>query len=498
MTYCNIALVALPRQDLIRPPAALSVLAGICEHAGVEYSVWDFNLWLKKHCDNQTWDVIDANWSKIDSQHDTDQDWFHTFKHLLDQYTDQILSSNVDMICISVFSMWSAHCAWEMIHNIRSKSNIKITIGGTGITTKFPINQSDPMCEILLRNQLIDFYIHGEGEVNFLNLLQGNTDCPGINNLELVQINDLNSLPKSSYKKIKPEDYFFLGEPSLSINGSRGCVRACTYCDVAHYWPSFRFKDGIDLANELYDAWKQTGVKSFEFSDSLINGSIREFRKLNKQLLKLKQQDCNFDVKYKGQFICRDAKQFKEQDYKDMADAGCDYLYVGVETFSESVRMSMDKKFDNNALDFHLAMTAKYGIPNVFLMIVGYPTETLDDHKLNLLALEKYQRYALAGVIEMITFGFTTGILDHTPLQNLKDELLIEDEFENFANDSNWVSLKNPSLTFKERVRRWVELTEAADQLGYKQPRIDSIVRRLEQILELTKNKNKKIKIEIF
>lgn len=497
MTYRNVALVTLPKQDLIRPPAALSVLAGVCEYANVEYSIWDFNLWLKKHCHDSVWDSIDSNWSKIDSMQATDQPWFQTFKTLLDQYTDQIINSGADMICISVFTLWSAHCAWEMIHSIRSKSQIKILVGGTGITARFPNGSTEPLCETLLKQNLIDFYILGEGEINFLNLLQGTTNLPGINNLELVQIEDLNSLPKSSYKKIKPQDYYFLGEPSLSINGSRGCVRSCTYCDVAHYWPSFRFKDGILLANEIYDAWKETGVKSFEFSDSLINGSIREFRKLNKQLLKLRDQDPNFDIRYKGQFICRDANQFKEQDYMEMAQAGCDYLYVGVETFSESVRISMDKKFGNAALDFHLLMSAKYGIPNVFLMIVGYPTETKHDHELNLQGLKKYQHYALAGVIEMITFGFTTSILNHTPLFYQKDQMEIVPEFENFVSESNWISLKNPDLTFTERVRRWIELTEAADQLGYQQPRINAITDRLEQILKLTKNKSKKIKIEV-
>lgn len=497
MTYRNVALVTLPRQDVIRPPAALSVLAGVCEHVGVEYSIWDFNLWLKKCCDSAAWDAIDANWTKIDSRQATDQEWFDTFRSLLDQYTDRILAANVDMICISVFTNWSAHCAWEMIHNIRSKSNVKILIGGTGVTAKFPAGTLEPMCEVLLKKQLIDFYIYGEGELNFSRLLNGDTNHPGINNLELVQINDLNAMPSPSYKKIKPQEYFFLGEPSLSINGSRGCVRACTYCDVAHYWPSFRFKDGEILANELYHAWKETGVKSFEFSDSLINGSIKEFRKLNRQLLHLRQQDPDFDIRYKGQFICRDARQFKEQDYKDMADAGCDYLYVGVETFSESVRMSMDKKFDNHALDFHLAMTAKYGIPNVFLMIVGYPTETQHDHELNLQGLAKYQHYALAGIIEMITFGFTTAILDHTPLFDLKQEMEIVPEFDEFANESNWISLKNPGLTFRERVRRWIELTETADSLGYQQPRINAITGRLEQILKITKNKKIRINTNV-
>lgn len=493
MTYRTAALVSLPRQDLLRPPAALPVLAAVCEQVGVDYTVWDFNLWLKKHCDADAWDRIDNNWIKIDSNQD--QDTLDAFRILLNQYVDLILDSKPELISISVFTSWSAHCAWEMIQAIRQRSQVPIVIGGTGVTTKLPWLSSKPLCEILLEQKLIDYYVYGEGEYNFRNILTGTTSAPGINNLDQQQIQDLNSLPFPSYAKINPKDYFYIQQPSVTVNGSRGCVRACTYCDVAHYWPNFRFKDGTRLADELYHIWQNTGVKDFEFSDSLINGSVREFRKLNRRLIELQKQDADFVITYKGQFICRAPEQFKEQDYQDMAHAGCNYLYVGVETFSDKVRHSMDKKFDQRALEFHLKMTAKYGIPNVFLMIVGYPTETQEDHKLNLNGLRQYQEYALSGVIEMITFGFTTSILEHTPLYHQQQLLEIHAEFEDFNSESNWVSLQNPMLTFRERVRRWVELTETADKLGYKQPRIGSIASRLEQILNITKTKKPSIQI---
>jgi len=496
MKYKSVSLVSLPRQDLIRPPAALPVLAGVCEHAQVDYTIWDFNLWLKKNCDQDVWESIDANWMKIDGLQNCDQHWFTVFRQLLDQYVTILLDTSPDLICISVFTNWSAHCAWEFIHAVRSKSSVEIVIGGTGITTVFPHTQSEPMCDMLLDQKLIDFYIYGEGEINFLNLLNGSTEHKGINNTNSLQIELLDSLPPPSYKKINANDYMHLGEPSLMINGSRGCVRACSYCNVAHYWPSFRYRSGASLADEIYQTWKQTGVKNFEFSDSLINGSIKQFRNLNARLIELRHQDANFDISYKGQFICRDSNSFKEKDYQDMADAGCDYLYVGVETFSESVRLSMDKKFDNRALDFHLAMTAKYGIPNVLLMIVGYPTETQHDHQLNLQGLVKYQKYSKAGIIKLITFGLTTNVLEHTPLYFQQDELGIVPEFEDFKSTTNWVSLNNPTLTFKERVKRWIELTETADQLGYRQPRIYPIVERLVQVLDITSNKKSVIPIK--
>lgn len=488
--FNNVALVSLPRQDLIRPPAALPVLAGLCEHAGVDYSIWDFNIWLRNHCNDTLWDQIDSNWMKVDSYAAETEPWFSEFTAKLNVYIDQLLASRPDLVAISVFTAWSAHAALSMIKLIRQRSTVKIVIGGTGIVTRISFANDQHFCEYLLQQNLIDYYIFGEGEENFVRLLNGVTTSPGINNTELVQIKDLDSVPLSSYKKIDISQYHYQGTHSVMINGSRGCVRACTYCDVARYWPKFRFKSGNLLADEIFNTWRTIGVTSFEFSDSLINGSLREFRAMNRRLIELAQQHSEFKIEYKGQFICRDQKQFKESDYAEMKAAGCNYLYVGVETFSDAVRMSMDKKFDNDALDFHLQMSAKYGIPNVFLMIVGYPTETEHDHQLNLDGLYRYQRYSQAGVIEMITFGFTTDILEHTPLYEQKELLNIVDEFDDFNRLSNWISLKNPKLNYRERVRRWVELVETAYHLGYYQPRTNAVIQRLQQMLEITKHKS--------
>jgi radical SAM superfamily enzyme YgiQ (UPF0313 family) len=172
-----------------------------------------------------------------------------------------------------------------------------------------------------------------------------------------------------------------------------------------------------------------------------------------------------------------------------MKQAGCNYLYVGVETFSDRVRYEMDKKFTNEDLEFHLRMCGQYHIPNAFLMITGYPTETDEDHSLNIAGLKKYQKYAQAGIINLITFGYTTAILENTPLERMQNQLGIVKEFEDLDRQQNWVSLKNPKLTFKERVRRWVEVVELANQLSYNQPRLDTAVSMLKETLMITKTK---------
>ena len=490
----KVALISMPRQDLLRPPAAIPILAAACEELTVDYEFYDLNLWLYKNMDLTYWQKLDDNWIKFNSTVDRDQEYFQLFLQKLEQFIDLVLDDGINFFVISVFTNWSAHCTLELVKALNERAcrdQLTIVIGGTGIQASIDniVKEDAILCEWLLKNKLIDYYLYGEGEKIFRELLKGNHAEPGINNYNTLQIENLDQYPYPSYKKVDPFQYNYISWPELAINGSRGCVRNCTYCDVARYWPKYRFRSGENLANELYHTWKTTNIHSFEFTDSLINGSLREFRNLNKTLIKLQQQDPEFHISYKGQFICRSQGQFNEQDYREMKQAGCNYLYVGVETFSEHIRYDMDKKFNNDDLDFHLTMCGKYNIPNAFLMITGYPTETLEDHRLNLEGLKKYQTYALAGIINLITFGYTTSILEHTPLERMTQQLKITKEFEDFNKQLNWISLKNPSLTFRERVRRWVELVELANQLSYNQPRIDTAVATLKETLTITKTK---------
>jgi radical SAM superfamily enzyme YgiQ (UPF0313 family) len=242
------------------------------------------------------------------------------------------------------------------------------------------------------------------------------------------------------------------------------------------------------MAQELLKIWKETGVNRFDFSDSLINGSMKSFRQFNKELIRLRQEYPGFDPSYKGQFICRPQSQLKEQDYKEMAQAGGETLVVGIESFSDAVRTHMKKKFSNESIDWHFEMCAKYNIKNVLLLLSGYVTETLEDHNQTLEYLHKYQVYALSRTIYAINIEvgglmFTTG----TPLYDMKDELgVVYLPTSNQTDYANWISGKNPTLTPRERLRRGVEIVLKAYSLGYKvlhfNQKADDALQRLKKI----------------
>lgn len=483
--YKKVILVALPKQDLLRPPGALPILAAACEEFNIDYEIADFNLWLHNNTDPATWQRINDNWDSVDPLSSAAEPYYQIFKDKLNEFVNLINKQEPDLVAISIFADNGGACALELIKQLNKNKSFDIAIGGTGIRARLPAIEYQELCVNLLEQKQIDYYLFGEGEVIFRKLLVKDTIQPGINNFNSVQLDELDAFPFPSYQKINPRNYKFINNPEVIVTGSRGCVRKCTYCDVAKYWPKFRYRGGVNIANELYHYYKFTGIQHFEFSDSLINGSLKQFREMNLAILELRRQDPDFKISYKGQFICRDYKQMKETDYANMKSAGCDYIYVGVESFSDPVRYAMDKKFNNKDLDYHLRMCGRYGIANSFLMLVGYPTETIEDHQQNLLTLKKYQHYAQSGVIEMIVFGYTASVLEDTPLFYMQDELHIVPEFDSVSkfDSSNWVSLSNPTLTLKERIRRWVELTETATNLGYRMPRNQHYISRFVDLL---------------
>jgi radical SAM superfamily enzyme YgiQ (UPF0313 family) len=487
--YKKIVIVSLPKQDLVRPPGALSILARACEDVGCDYEIRDFNLWLYKNTDRHVWHQINDNWDSVDPLDARGKDFYKIFNAQLEKFVSTIMLDQPDLIAISVFADNGSSCAVELINQLNQQPNrgsFDIAIGGTGIRARLPKYDYQELCGALLSDKSIDYYLFGEGEITFRKLLQKQTVYAGINNFDIDQIEDLDQFGLPSYSKINPMEYDYLVYPEVIVTGSRGCVRKCTYCDVAKYWPKFRYRSGRRIADELYYHYKNTGVSHFEFSDSLINGSLKQFREMNLAIIEYQKQDPNFRISYKGQYICRDFKQLKEHDYANMKAAGCDYIYVGVESFSDSVRHDMDKKFNNVDLDQHLIMCGKYGIANSFLMLVGYPTETQEDHETNLATLRKYQHYAQAGVIEMIVFGYTAGILEDTPLFHQQEQLSVVPEYDASLGlgSANWVSLDNPTLTLRERIRRWIELTELAIELGYRMPRSTHYIQRFINMME--------------
>jgi radical SAM superfamily enzyme YgiQ (UPF0313 family) len=331
--------------------------------------------------------------------------------------------------------------------------------------------------DVFKERNLLDDYIYGDGEYSLTEYLKGNMSYKGINSLEVNQVDNLDAVFLPNYDDINWGEY---EDPEqdlpVYITGSRGCVKRCTFCNVYQIWPDFRFRSGKHIAKEIISVKQRYGRRTFRFTDSLINGSMRAFRDLMNVLKEYRKTDS--EILWSSQWVIRSKTQSPSTDYENMKKSGCTWLEIGLESFSQDVRFHMGKKFTDEDMWWCLEQLNKYEIPHILLMITGYPTETEEDHQTTLRSVRKiyelgWQKYT------NIYFGNTLMLSRSQPLYKL-----IKDDLEYFDSNVNWKYKDNDLET---RIRRFNESNDLVKELSNRnelhclnERAVDNINKRLE------------------
>lgn len=463
--------------DLInadKPPASLAFMAGACESAEVDYQCFSLNSMLAEYTSKSQYNQLYSD-VKLEQLHKS----FSIIEPVILNIIDQIQKFNTELILVSVFSYMQKHLSEFFLTKIKNICpDIEILAGGPGVGATV---QGKTIGKHLAEQSLLDFYCLGEGDEILVNFLKGNKQQLGLNSKTdryeswVPQIDNLDQCSViPSYKKIKLNKYHNLEAKNsavFSLSTSRGCVRACSFCDIGKIWKKFRFRSGAHVVSEILKHHREVGAVHFTIVDSLINGSLKSFREFNSEMVKLKSKYSSLqDFSYNGMFIVRNRQSHPEQLFADMSAAGCDSLAIGVETGSDRLRYDMNKKFTNEDLDYHLEMCQKYKIRNFFLTFVGYATETREDFEQTLLMLERYQKYLLDDTIVGINHSGIFGLLPDTPTYDHRAEIGIEIIDDADATKINWINHNNPTLTIKERILRDLEFRKKALELRYPIP----------------------------
>jgi hypothetical protein len=472
----EIIFVSLPKVEISFPPGAIAILSSIAEQNNYNVRVFDYNLDIFNQLTASEWGEFEAwNTLAVNVLSPTIQ---HKLEEIFKTNLKKFITPNTAYVAFSVFSYFSNRIAELALGWFKNMSTIPSIVGGSGVSTDTGPNNKEIFGDYLTRQKLVNYVIFGEGELTLDSLLKNQCDYPGINKNNPVQILDLTRLPTPTYNYFDMERY---QNKKILITGSRGCVRHCTFCDIDLTWPKFRFRSAQNIVDEIKKHFYEYGITEFEFTDSLMNGSISNFDQFNEVLYNEKQKNADLmPIKYQGQFICRPSQ--KERSYELMHLAGCNQLITGIESFSNNVRKHMGKKFSNQDIDFHFEQCARWGIPNVLLMLVGYPTETPQDHQENLDAIVKYKPYVDMGTIFMVRWGFTMHLYQHTPIMNMLDTLGVNLNSDiRFDSIYSWSSSAN---TLEERIKRRIEIHELCVNLEYPMPRVQEELLILKTLAE--------------
>lgn len=461
MTDIVLAIVPRIQDDFGYTPAGAALLKGSLDSAGFNSKILDLNSDIDDKFRHNDKKITELNNFFFYNNFYNQRVW-NEVKVIINHWAEKILALNPIWVGISVFS-YNSHRAARLL-SIRLKflnPDIKIVIGGGGIATDFSFPEK------LKKDGIIDAYIRGEGEHALVELLKGNVVYPGINGIPPVQISDLDSIPYPNYDDYDLQTYTNKkGLLALPVTGSRGCVRKCTFCDVASQWPKYYFRSGHSIAEEIKHQIEKYGVTAFRFTDSLINGSLKAFRDM---ISTLSEYRLNLSEEkrfiWDTHFIVRSEQQMPPEQFDVMKQAGAGTLLIGVESGSERVRNHMKKGYSQQDLDYTMQQIDRAGIKCRILMIIGYPTEQLEDFQETLDMFERYVPYLRNGTIEEVNLGLTLNLLKNTPLSDNLEKYNIVQEYSHI---NNWVCMDNPTLDYKERLRRRIVVQAHCEKLGYK------------------------------
>ena len=479
---CDILFITVPYTDTDKPLQAPSVLKSVVEANGFKARTRDVNhdFLISNH------PFLDEMKQYFSFGHSSNSE---TLKHAQDyvQGVAKLLLERYDptYVAISVFT-YQCQTFTELlaIELKKIKHRVGIIIGGQGLTTQ-GIQSKDTWAMMCKKQGIVDHYIISEGEDALISLLKKGTG-KGVDGADWQQKTNLDNIPYPNYDDYDFEKYT---NKKLMITGSRGCVRKCTFCDIHKHWQKFVFRSGRSIADEMISQSEKYKIYDFSFTDSLVNGSMKAYRDM---ITILADYNNHADKKltWGGQFIVRGLNSMTEKDWKLTKESGANSLALGIESGSESVRNHMRKQFSDKDLDEFVEQAHLQNISLTFLMIIGYPTEKEEDFLQTLKMFKRYQKYQK--VISDVSLGTTLGVLPGTPLADEMQAEMSLNKGENF-----WLYKKNPTLDFRERIKRRIIAGEELSKMGYCISGNDGNFKLLHYLWNIYKNKQTQNVIDI-
>lgn len=390
----KVVITTVPYVDEDSPLAAPAVLKASLRSHDIECVGLDLNIEIynkikthpKKH------KFVDFFWDQIIHE-DIVDDLISMFRF----YGEELISHRPDIIGLSLFSKeCQTFAAWLCAFLKQKYPDVKIIIGGPGLETlensffKYP--------DRLKRLKLIDDYIVGDAQHALVEYVKNNLNVAGINSNQWDPDPEFNDHPMPDYSDYR---FFRYGNALIPIVDSRGCVQNCEFCDVIAFWKKFQFLTADNIFSQMVFHIKTYGIYRFQFSSSICNGNLREFKKLIK-LISAYNNDVeeNEQIHWVGSFIVRPKSNHPEELWTNIKKSN-GFLLVGIESVIERVRTGLGKKFTNADLDHHLEMGRKYQVPMNLLLIAAYPTETTQEYEQSKQWFIDHQDYANNTVMQV-------------------------------------------------------------------------------------------------
>lgn len=456
------ALVQCPGWGRDCPPYTLALLSAVLRKTGCDVVNFDLNnsLYCSGHDEYwKYWDDKDlySFWGDELSI----KRFIETNKRMIDFQIERILSSDAQIIGFTVH-FTSLLVSLEVARRIKAVDKERIIVFGG------PDCCRELRGEHIIKDGSVDVVVIGEGETTLIEIVKevqkkGKVEfCKGtlirkdsgfIDCGDAKIVKDLDALPFPDYSDFKDDiEAGLYNEPNrLEILDSRGCITRCHFCSEWQFWKIYRTMSGDRIFEEIrhqIDIFRN--VDYFYFIGSLLNGNIKELSRFCDLVIQN-----NLRIRWAGQAIVR--PDMTEELFNKMRRAGCEWLGFGIESGSQRIVHSMNKKFTMKDAENCLRYAHQAGICVQANFMFGIPGEQKDDFRETVTFLKR-NRVNMDSILASQSFCVIdkgTYLYNHHKALNIKDQ----DHHLYWESDDG----KN---TYPERFRRYEEFCQAAISLG--------------------------------
>lgn len=269
--------------------------------------------------------------------------------------------------------------AFEMI-GLAKAQGIKIFVSSSDSTDHF---------EDYLKKGA-DAVILGEADETLSELIERRenwNECKGIaflqNNLIIknpprANLTNLSDLPLPAWDlidiKLYQEAWSIHGYFSINLATTRGCPYKCNWCAKPIYGNRYNSRSPEHVVSEIKFIKSLFSFDHIWFCDDIFGLKPNWVYEFN---IELKKEDVKINYKIQS----RADLLVKDDTVKNLAESGCDEVWIGAESGSQKVLDAMDKGTSIQQIEESTALMKNYGIKPCFFLQFGYLGEDWEDIK---------------------------------------------------------------------------------------------------------------------
>jgi radical SAM PhpK family P-methyltransferase len=296
-------------------------------------------------------------------------------------FADKLRTCSYRAVAITTTFYVSPYPVREIVQFIRSVDpEVPIVIGGPYVANQAKVVDTRQLSAIFEYVGGDIYIINSEGEATLaqvLGALKSGSDLGKVANLAFRDGEEFRftpAAPEQNELADDPVNYRLFGAEAIgqfvSLRTAKSCPFACAFCGFPQRAGKYRYIDVEEVGRQL-DAMAELGsITTVTLIDDTFNVPKKRFRDILKMMIE-RRYGFRWNCFYRSD--CGD-----DATIELMAEAGCEGVFLGVESGSDAMLKKMNKTARRADYMPAIKKFRSLSIQTYVSLLVGFPGETLD------------------------------------------------------------------------------------------------------------------------